>query len=78
MPPEMPVLAEDWEKTPATVQAEVILLGEENQALKAQMVQMRNQIEKLGAQSRTEAVMRGISLGLFHPPEASKENLFNL
>ena len=74
----MPVLAEDWEKTPATVQAEVILLGEENQALKAQMVQMRNQIEKLGAQSRTEAVMLGISLCLFHPPEASKENLFNL
>ena len=47
MPPEMPVLAEDWEKTPATVQAEVILLGEENQALKAHMVQLQNQVEKL-------------------------------
>ena len=78
LPPELPITAEDWEKTPATVQAVVILLWEENQALKAQMVQMRNQIEKLGAQSRTEAVMRGISLGLIHTPEASKENLFNL
>src|SRR5450759_842349 len=47
LPPEMPVLAEDWEKTPATVQAEVILLWEENQALKAQMVELQNQVEKL-------------------------------
>jgi hypothetical protein len=38
LPPELPISAEDWEKTPATVQAVVILLWEENQALKAQMV----------------------------------------
>ena len=47
LPPELPISAEDWEKTPATVQAAVILLWEENLALKAQMVQMQNQIEKL-------------------------------
>ena len=47
LPPGMPILAEDWEKTPATVQAVVILLWEENQALKAQMVQLQNQVEKL-------------------------------
>jgi DNA-binding NarL/FixJ family response regulator len=34
--------------------------------------------EKLQANSRTEAVMRGISLGLIHLPEESKEHLFTL
>ena len=48
--PELPISAEDWEKTPTTVEAVVILLWEENQALKAQMVQMRNQIEKMQAE----------------------------
>jgi hypothetical protein len=50
LPPELPISAEDWEKTPVTVQAAVILLWEENQALKAQMVQLQNQVEKLGEQ----------------------------
>jgi hypothetical protein len=47
MPLELPITAEDWEKTPATVGAVVILLREENQALKGQVVQMQNQVEKL-------------------------------
>ncbi len=50
LPPELPISAEDWEKTPATVQAVVILLWEENQTLKAQMVQMRDQMEKMQAE----------------------------
>ena len=47
LPPELPISAEDWEKTPATVQSVVKLLWQENQAIKSQMVQMQNQIEKL-------------------------------
>jgi hypothetical protein len=47
MPLELPITAEDWEKTPATVGAVVILLREENQALKGQVIQMQNQVEKL-------------------------------
>lgn len=47
LPLEMSILAEEWEKTPATVQAVVILLWEENRALKGQMVQLQNQVEKL-------------------------------
>ena len=31
--------------------------------------------KKLQINSRTEAVMRGMSLGLIHPPEVSKENM---
>ena len=45
--PELPISAEDWEKTRATVQTVVSLLWEENQALKARMVQLQNQVEKL-------------------------------
>ncbi|HEX7433653.1 MAG TPA: MbeD/MobD family mobilization/exclusion protein, partial [Anaerolineaceae bacterium] len=45
--PELPISAEDWEKTRATVQTVVSLLWEENQALKAHMVQLQNQVEKL-------------------------------
>jgi transposase len=47
LPPELPILTEDWEKTRATVQAVIALLWEENQALKVQMVQLQNQVEKL-------------------------------
>jgi hypothetical protein len=47
LPPELPISAEDWENTPTSVQTIVILLWEENQTLKAQMVQLQNQVEKL-------------------------------
>lgn len=50
LPPELPISTEDWEKTPATVQAVIPLLWEENQALKVQMVQLQNQVEKLQAE----------------------------
>lgn len=47
LPAELPISAEEWEKTPGTVRSVVILFWEENQALKGQMVQLQNQVEKL-------------------------------
>jgi len=47
LPPEMPISAEDWGKTPVAVQAVVILFWEENRALKGQIAQLQNQLEKL-------------------------------
>jgi transposase len=47
LPPELPISAEDWENTPATVQAVVILLWQENQTLKAQVAKLEQQVEGL-------------------------------
>jgi transposase len=50
LPPELPITAEDWEKTPATVQAVIILHWQENQTLKEQVVSLQNQVMKLQAE----------------------------
>ncbi len=47
LPPELPIPAEDWENTPATVQAVVILLWRENQTLREQVAKLQNQVEGL-------------------------------
>ena len=35
MPPELPILPEDWEKTPVSVQAVIVTLWQEIPTLKA-------------------------------------------
>ncbi len=52
LPPEMPISAEDWEKTPATVRAVVLLLWEENQALKGQVERILTAVMTLRQQNR--------------------------
>jgi transposase len=47
LPPELPISAEDWENTPATVQAVVLLLWRENQTLREQVAKLQNQVEGL-------------------------------
>jgi transposase len=47
MPPELPISAEDWENTPTTVQAVVLLLWRENQTLREQVTKLQNQVEGL-------------------------------
>lgn len=50
LPPELPISAEDWKNTPATVQAVVILLWQENQTLKEQVAQLESQVAGLQAE----------------------------
>ena len=47
LPVGLPITAEDWEKTPPSVQALVITLWEENQILKAQVSRLQTQVETL-------------------------------
>lgn len=47
LPPELPVLVEDWENAPATVQAVVILLWRENQTQREQIAKLQNQVKEL-------------------------------
>ena len=50
LPPELQILTEDWEKTPATVQAVVILLWRDNQTMKEQVDSLKNQVGKMQAE----------------------------
>jgi len=50
MLPELPITAEDWEKTPGTVQAVIILLWQDNRTLKEQVISLQNQVMKLQAE----------------------------
>ena len=47
LPPGLPIPPEDWEQTPLSVQAVVVMLWEENQLLKAQVAQLQKQVGKL-------------------------------
>jgi transposase len=47
LPAGLPITAEDWEKTPLSVQTLVITLWEENQILKAQVARLQSQVETL-------------------------------
>jgi len=48
--PELPITAEDWEKTPATVQAVVILFWRDNQTLKEQVNKLQKHAGKIQAE----------------------------
>jgi hypothetical protein len=50
LPWGLPISLEDWENTPLSVQAVVIALWQENQALKQQMVELQNQVASLQAE----------------------------
>ena len=43
----MPIPQEDWEKTPPSIQAVLVLLWEENQILKGQVERLQSQVDKL-------------------------------
>jgi transposase len=45
-PQELPILAEDWEKTPASVQAVIVTLWQEIPRLKAQVEKLQEQVNK--------------------------------
>jgi transposase len=47
LPPELPISAEDWENTPATVQAAVLLLWGENQTLREQVAKLESRVDGL-------------------------------
>lgn len=59
LPPELPISAEDWEKTPPAVQAVVIALWQENQALRARVAALEAEVtrlrEQLGKNSRNSS-----------------------
>ena len=46
MPPELPILPEDWEKTPVSVQAVIVTLWQEIPTLKAQLEKLRERVNK--------------------------------
>ncbi len=50
LPPGLSISAEDWEQTPLSVQALVILFWQENQALKQQVATLQAEVEKLREQ----------------------------
>ena len=47
LPPEVSIPAEDWERTPRSVQAVLVALWQENQAFKQQIAELRAELEKL-------------------------------
>ena len=49
-PPGLPILFEEWEKTPLMVKAVVIALGEENRTLKRQVTALESQVKGLQAE----------------------------
>ena len=59
LPPELPISIEDWEKTPATVQAVVVLLWRENQTLREQVAKLQNQVE--GLQTEVEKLRERVN-----------------
>jgi transposase len=46
MPPGLPITAEDWENTPASVQGVIIMLWREIQTLKEQMAKLQERVNK--------------------------------
>lgn len=50
LPPGLPITAEDWEQTPPAVQAVVVMLLSENQALRAQVAALQAEVSKLREQ----------------------------
>src|SRR3989337_2985440 len=48
LPPELSIPAEDWERTPLSVQAVLLALWQENQTFKQQMAKLQVELEKLG------------------------------
>lgn len=47
LPPELPISPEDWENTPATVQAVILLFWRENQTLREQVAKLESRVEGL-------------------------------
>jgi hypothetical protein len=41
LPPGLPITAEDWEKTPTTVQAVIVMFWEDNQKLKERVEKLQ-------------------------------------
>jgi len=46
LPPELPITAEDWEKTPATVQGVIVMFWRDNQTLKEQVNRLQERVNK--------------------------------
>ncbi len=46
LPPGLPITAEDWEKTPASVQAVIVMFWEDNQKLKEQVEKLLERVSK--------------------------------
>ena len=46
LPPELPISPEDWEKTPASVQAVIVMLWRDNQTLKTQVEKLQERVNK--------------------------------
>lgn len=59
LPPELPISADDWKNTPATVQAVVILLWRENQTLREQVAKLESRVE--GLQTEVEKLRERVN-----------------
>jgi transposase len=46
LPPGLPITAEDWEKTPTSVQAVIVMFWEDNQKLKEQVGKLQERVNK--------------------------------
>jgi transposase len=46
LPPEIPIPAEDWEKTPTSVQAVIAMIWRDNQTLKEQVEKLQERVNK--------------------------------
>ena len=46
LPPGLPIIAEDWEKTPASVQGVIVMFWEDNQKLKEQVEKLQERVNK--------------------------------
>jgi hypothetical protein len=71
LPPELPISPEEWEKTPLSVQAVVIMLWEENQLLRAQVAQLQKQVGKLESEvARLQERVNKTSQNSSKPPSS--------
>jgi transposase len=71
LPPGLPIPPEDWEQTPLSVQAVVVMLWEENELLKTQVAQLQKQVGKLESEvARLQERVNKTSQNSSKPPSS--------
>lgn len=71
----IPVIQEEWNKTPLSVQAVVLMLWQENQVLKNQLARLQVEVDKLGEQNNknSQNSSKPPSSDMFHTGKYSKK-----
>ena len=76
-PPELPITEEDWNRTPPAVQAVMIALWQQEQALQAQVAALQAEVaqlrEQLGRTSQNSSSLGPVAAGLVALTASTRE-----